>query len=92
MGHHYVPRRYLRNFEVREQPGRIWQYAKKDGTARCLPIKRIAQARDFYEPDMEEYLACEVEPQGAVPSTSSSARGTSTTMRGSTCRSISPWR
>jgi Protein of unknown function (DUF4238) len=65
VGHHYVPQRYLRNFEERGQPGFIWQYTKKDGEGRLLPIRKVAQSREFYEADVEIHLANEVEPQGS---------------------------
>ncbi len=64
MGHHYVPQRYLRNFEVKEQSGFIWQYPKNGGEPRCVSIKKAAQSRGFYEPEMESFLDWGVERRG----------------------------
>jgi hypothetical protein len=64
VGHHYVPQRYLRNFEVPSQPEFILQYARAGGDPKCLPIKAIAQAKGFYEPEMESLLEREVERPG----------------------------
>ena len=65
MGHHYVPQRLLRKFEVADEPGFIWQYDKQQaGLAKRIPIKVVAQASEFYEPEMEARLANEVELPG----------------------------
>ena len=56
MGSHYVPQQYLRAFEVPDDPGMIWTYAKREGTCKKLPIKNIAQAPGFYPPDVEAEL------------------------------------
>ena len=61
MGHHYVPQRYLRNFECPGNPGFIWQHEKKTGEARAVAIKKAAQASDYYEPEVEALLAEVVE-------------------------------
>jgi hypothetical protein len=64
MGHHYVPQRYLRNFEVKERPGFVWQYPKRGGEPRCVSIKKAAQSPGFYEPEMESFLDWGVERKG----------------------------
>lgn len=61
MGHHYVPQRYLKNFEAVGHPGCIWMHDKKDAIARCIPIKNTAQAPGYYSNDDESRLANEVE-------------------------------
>jgi hypothetical protein len=66
MGHHYVPQRYLRQFEAVGKPDRIWQFEKPGGTAQCLLIKVVAQARKFYEPEVEILLGREVECPGSA--------------------------
>lgn len=61
MGSHYVPRHYLRQFEVPEQPGMIWTYDKTGKPEKLLPIVKVAQAKGFYDPDDEAALNNEVE-------------------------------
>ena len=61
MGHHYVPQRYLRNFECPDNPGFTWQHDKRTGDTRLVSIKQAAQARNYYEQDVEQLLATEVE-------------------------------
>ena len=48
MGHHYVPQRHLRRFEIPEKPKTIWMYDKKFGQFKEVPIKNTAQERDYY--------------------------------------------
>lgn len=57
MGHHYVPREYLRAFETPALRQEIWVYDKRDREARILPIKAVAQSPKFYEADVETKLA-----------------------------------
>ena len=64
MGNHYVPRRYLRNFEVSTRPRHIWIFNKKDGTSREVPIKTAAQRSRFYAPDDEINLERLIERPG----------------------------
>lgn len=61
MGQHYVPRHYLRGFEVPDQPGMIWTYDKTAKTSRCLPIKSVAQESGYYEEADETALANQIE-------------------------------
>jgi hypothetical protein len=64
MGHHFVPQRYLRNFEDPSRPGFIWLHDKVGGAGRLVPIKKVAQAKGFYSAETEASLASEVEAPG----------------------------
>lgn len=64
MGHHVVPQRYLRAFEVKDRPGFIWMFDKEKKTAKCLPIKQVAQVPGFYANDVEAALNTEAEIPG----------------------------
>jgi hypothetical protein len=67
MGHHYVPQRYLRGFEIPDNPGYIWTYDKERKVANALPIKQVAQSPGFYTEEVERELADQVEtPAGDV--------------------------
>lgn len=67
MGHHYVPQRYLRNFEPRGRPGFIWLHDKQAGKPRLASIAQVAQSKEYYSPETESVLAREVErPANAV--------------------------
>jgi hypothetical protein len=66
MGHHYVPQRYLQNFEARERPGFIWLHDKKTGESRLAKIAQVAQSKEYYLPETEESLAREVESPANV--------------------------
>jgi hypothetical protein len=57
MGHHYVPRRYLRNFQCEHNPGWIWIFDRKTAEAKCHPIKAVAQSPRFYTEETERWLA-----------------------------------
>lgn len=61
MGQHYVPQRYLRNFEPRDQPEFIWLHKRTTRDAVLAPIKQVAQTRGFYPAEVEEALARAVE-------------------------------
>jgi hypothetical protein len=58
MGHHYVPRFYLRGFAVDEA---IWAYDKQ--TERSFPtqVKSIANETSIYSDELESHLATQVE-------------------------------
>ena len=64
MGHHYVPQRYLRNFEDPKSPGLLWLHDKRDVVARPAAIRSVAQAKGYYSPESEKRLAGEVEIPG----------------------------
>ena len=67
MGHHYVPQRYLENFQDPNHPGFIWLHDKRAGVARLASIEKVAQVKGYYSEDTERYLAHEVEtPANAV--------------------------
>jgi Protein of unknown function (DUF4238) len=61
MGHHYVPQKYLKGFEVPNEPGMIWTYDKQTRKKHKLPIKKVAQARNYYDNADEMELNYEVE-------------------------------
>jgi hypothetical protein len=48
MGHHFVPQRYLRNFEDPNQPDYIWVHDRRGGPAKLASIAKLAQSRNFY--------------------------------------------
>lgn len=58
MGHHYVPRFYLRGFE---SDGTIWTFDKKSGNSFPSQAKSIANETGMYSEDLESYLANEIE-------------------------------
>lgn len=64
MGHHFVPQRYLRNFENPSRPGFIWLHDKRGGPARLARITQVAQAKQFYSAETETILARHVETPG----------------------------
>jgi hypothetical protein len=45
---HFVPRFYLRNFQIPAEPGRIFQYQRKKNP-EAVEIKGIAQEEDYYD-------------------------------------------
>ena len=61
MGHHFVPQRYLRNFEDPSHPGYIWVHDRHGGEAQLANIAKVAQSRDFYSQSTETILAETVE-------------------------------
>jgi len=60
MGQHYTPQAYLRPFQAPEACGMIWTYPRDD-EPRLVPIKNVAQASGFYEPDQESDLHTYIE-------------------------------
>ncbi|MGB9119443.1 MAG: DUF4238 domain-containing protein [Candidatus Angelobacter sp.] len=61
MGQHFVPQRYLRNFQAPKNPGFIWVHDKRGGSPRLAEIAEVAQSKGFYNPETEKVLANEVE-------------------------------
>jgi hypothetical protein len=61
MGHHFVPQRYLRNFEDPDHPGYIWVHDRHGGAGQPANIAKVAQSRDFYSRSTETILAETVE-------------------------------
>jgi Protein of unknown function (DUF4238) len=64
MGHHYIPRAYLRNFASVTDSDRIWMYDKKRGKTYHSLIKEVAQKPRFYKSDVEISLATDFEEPG----------------------------
>lgn len=61
MGHHFVPQRYLRNFESPGRPGFIWLHDKQGDSPNHVSIAKVAQAKGFYSAKTEDILARHVE-------------------------------
>ena len=61
MGHHYVPRKLLRNFAVLGEPKFIIMYDKQQACFRRVSIKRAAQEPEFYDVEVEKMLAEAIE-------------------------------
>ena len=53
MGQHYIPQRYLRGFLADGAKDHIWMYDKQQDSFKFLPISQVAQARGFYEEEIE---------------------------------------
>jgi uncharacterized protein DUF4238 len=64
MGHHFVPQRYLQNFNDPRQAGFIWLHDKRKGSFRLASIEKVAQSKGFYSPEIEAVLAKDVENPG----------------------------
>jgi hypothetical protein len=66
MGHHYVPQRYLRNFQIPAKASFIWLFDKRGGRPREASIEKVAQIRGFYDPAIEIQLNTDVELPGTA--------------------------
>jgi len=67
MGHHYVPRKYLRGFCEPGSDSFLWMFDKQEETFKRMRVDVIAQARQFYTPEVESQLEEFVEgPANAV--------------------------
>jgi hypothetical protein len=66
MGHHYIPRAYLRHFASTTDPDRVWMYDKKTGKTYHSLIKEVAQKPSFYRTDVESSLNVDVELPGTA--------------------------
>jgi Protein of unknown function (DUF4238) len=66
MGKHFVPQELLRGFAHPVTPELIWQFDKQTGrfSAGQVPIKKVANRRDFYPPEIEDKLTKLVENPG----------------------------
>lgn len=64
MGHHYTPKAHLKRFEAVEKTDHIWMYDKVKKTSKMLPIDAVAQEKDFYPGDVEEWLNTAIEIPG----------------------------
>ena len=67
MGQHYVPQHYLRQFATTRDPGKIWVYDKYSGDCKFLPIRNVAQSRDFYKEADERTLNEKIERPAQGP-------------------------
>ena len=65
MGHHYVPQRYLRNFQDTTDMGKIWLHDKERLSPRSASIKWVAHSKGYYSEETERRLATEVEGPGS---------------------------
>jgi hypothetical protein len=61
MGHHFVPQRYLRNFEDPNHRGYVWVHDRYAGEGQLANIAKVAQSRNFYSQSTETILAETVE-------------------------------
>ena len=61
MGHHYVPREYLRGFEDPRNPGKIWMYDKHSHRFAHASIISVVQEAGYYSEDTEGQLSALVE-------------------------------
>jgi Protein of unknown function (DUF4238) len=61
MGHHFVPQRYLRNFEDPDHRGYVWVHDRHGGEGQLANIAKVAQSRNFYSQSTEIILAETVE-------------------------------
>ena len=53
MGHHFVPRYYLRAFQDQVTPGHTWITSRRSAQPVLAPIANVAQARGYYDPAVE---------------------------------------
>jgi hypothetical protein len=61
MGHHYVPQQYLKGFATPKDPTIIWMYDKTSGPSKRVPIRAVAQAANYFDPQTEADLNSLVE-------------------------------
>jgi len=63
MGHHWVPKYYLKGFATEDTDDRLWQFDKERGVFSTAPIPaaQIAQQRKYNESGIENDLANEIE-------------------------------
>lgn len=60
MGHHYLPKYYLRGFS-HDLGKDIWVYDKKDSREFSTQVKSIANVCNLYSPELENFLSISVE-------------------------------
>ena len=61
MHNHYVPQHHLRRFATPNNAKLIWRYDIDCRRFQCLPIKKVAQERNFYSERRERQLNEQVE-------------------------------
>jgi hypothetical protein len=66
MGHHYVPRKYLRGWCEPKNDKMLWQYDKERNDFDYVSLKSAANEKDYYPPDVEQKLADLIEAPGNV--------------------------
>lgn len=78
MGHHFIPQEYLRHFSTELGQAKIWQFGLEEFefSRQPLPIKIVAQAKDYYFPEDERRLAMRVEAPAQKPLNVLRKRGT----------------
>jgi len=60
MGHHYIPQYYLKGFTSSDDD-MIWVYEKGGSLKYRANVKIIAQKPNYYSPEVERYLANNIE-------------------------------
>jgi len=63
MGHHYVPRKYLKGF-TEDCTDFVWVYEKGSQRTFKANVTKVGQETGYYSPYVEEFLANEVESPG----------------------------
>ena len=66
MGHHYVPRHHLRRFSTSGKKNCVWMYDKQTRVFSEVGINGVAQEKAYYDPEIEEALAGEIEAPGKL--------------------------
>jgi Protein of unknown function (DUF4238) len=61
VGHHFVPQAHLRRFECPRKPGSIWMYDRERRVWAQVAVESAAQARRYYDADVERGLAETIE-------------------------------
>ena len=61
MGHHYLPRYYLKGFLQNPQSRFLYQYEKGKGRAIKGSLENLAQENNLYSPELETRLNAEIE-------------------------------
>lgn len=64
MGHHYVPQRHLRKFEIQDDLGCVWECNKLYKKWSKQHIGKVAQIKNYYPAEIEQYLANTIETNG----------------------------
>jgi hypothetical protein len=64
MGKHYVPQEYLRGFSTDQKRTAVWMFDKVTRRWSNPAISKIAQERDYFEPEIESRLNTLVEIPG----------------------------
>lgn len=64
MGHHTIPREYLRGFASKTREEYVWLHARGAASPRHVPITKALQSHSFYRSETEAALAADVEKPG----------------------------